>query len=193
MAKIILCFLATFLVLTSSHANQPQKMNGWILRKHNGELHLNLKNGQKIKISPASREVSQILKNLSTGDMIYTTAIAKDKVYDILRIDYIGLRKMLGLWISNDNTLYDFRNFEEMEKIRFEGEPQRAISEKYNYSLSPTDNASYDFIYSNKNKVELASLVPDFDSPNKAFIVLIDEETGETEEIVELRLVNRRK
>ncbi|MNT28042.1 hypothetical protein D3C72_1637010 [compost metagenome] len=124
------------------------------------------------------------MKKLSSGDLINGTGIVQYKSNKLVleTIDYVGLRRMLGKWISNDGLL-QVKNFSEM-KFYPHNSPSSPtpsglvlsdVPITFRYSLTPADGKAWVMFLSDSSKTVFTTI--QINGAN-ATLKTFDSETG---------------
>jgi hypothetical protein len=162
----LLIFVLT--LCCSAWAIASTAVSGTIQR--NGDVFLlRLENlGSVYQIDSSSPEVIESLTKLSTGDTLSGTGTIPYKSNKIIleTIDYVGLRRMLGKWISNDGLL-QVKNFSEMKFYPHTvpgastNQTRIGLSEvptTYQYSVTPAEGKAWVMFLSDSNKTVFATI-----------------------------------
>lgn len=133
--------------------------------------------------------ISTYLNKLKTGDYVSIDGSKNDleKTLIVNSINYIGLKDLLGFWMSDDNSLcFNFVDFTEFSVYQQSSEKKCLISTKksYTYFVSPTTN-SWALLFGN----EQISYVGDLKvgSPRSIQITLYDSLSGNALRYLHLR------
>lgn len=188
--SFLLTFIISFFLLISQA--YAENISGFITFDGKGYIFIDSSTQQRFELKPANVSASSDLKKLSNFDSITgkATLMGKGKEYPILlldSIDFVGLRKLLGMWKS-ESTILDFIDYNEMS-FYFPNEIFKNTKKRtmYRYSVSPKPGESWRVFFSDDNSVVLGSLVI---KGQTATIELYDSETGETAKTYSLTKVN---
>ena len=161
----ILFFVLTF--CCSTWAIASNSVSGIIQRNGDAYYLRDEESGIVYQIESSSTEVADSLRKLSSGDLINGTGIVQYKSNRLIleTIDYVGLRRMLGKWISNDGLL-QVKNFSEM-KFYPHNSPTSptptglVLSDSpitFRYSLTPADGKAWVLFLSDSSKTTFATI-----------------------------------
>lgn len=141
-------------------------------------------------VLPKNYEVLSQLKKLTPGDEI--TASGDKNLVDcsltLESVDYVGLRRLLGMWLSNEALIKvkDFKSlsFYPLERVSSVGnsrptsdvlsaDPAKAVD--YTYSLTPTEGKEWVVFLSDSTKTVFATISL---SKGSAVMKFFDSESG---------------
>lgn len=147
-----------------------------------------------LRVSTQSRDVQKILNRLEEGDSIVATGDTKTDLglIDIQSIDFVGLRKMLGVWNStNARGILEFKTYSEM-KVYSVGAPVAGPAaglprtRSFKYTLSPTGNDDWVLFMSDDSATKMGFLRL---QQNDATISMLDSSTGDISQVLRLQKV----
>ena len=113
------------------------------------------------KVISNSAEVSNALSKLRNGDFISGQGRHHLGSQSIVlnSIDYVGLKKILGHWVSKDQITYYFKDYENLHLSA----PILNAPNKWTYRISPGLNDNWSVIFLDENSVKIGEL--DFKTP----------------------------
>ncbi len=167
------------LILLFSLHSLGESVQGTIERDPSGVL-IKIKR-QRYNIH-SSHPIDQILKKLDTGDLI--SAQGKiDKSSDSIRItqiNFVGLRRLLGSWYTENQDIFNFINYSELElytqKIARALVSNKTPIHNYKYSMVPSKGETWSLFVIDRKKVTVGTLRFVHDQIE---INLLNQKTGE--------------
>lgn len=186
-----LLILACSLLSFSAHA---ENISGYVTVGENGYSFINSSTQKSYELKPANQSTSEDLKKLSNFDSLTGKAsILRINSKDVMlleSVDFVGLRRLLGLWKSK-GTVLEFVDYNEVSfyfpNNRKKNFKMPTKKNRYRYSVSPTTTDSWRVFFADDDSVVLGSLNI---QGSKAVIELYDTETGQTTETYSLEKVN---
>lgn len=113
------------------------------------------------RIVTSEPEDAVTLSQLSAGDRISGHGVLNPvhRTLIVQSIDFVGLRKLLGPWLTTDGVLH-FQDFDTMTV-----QPLSGQKTPYHYSLTPSENGEWVMFLSDSRRTILATLR--FDADNR--------------------------
>lgn len=164
MKYILLLFVTFSLQITSGLAYGAQVFSGFLIRE-GCDFSFTPKNSAiTYQVEALNYDVLDSLTRLDNGDFIsgsgrFDTA---QKKLSIQSIDYVGLQKLLGSWISTDGTIV-FKDFSTMRFLpRIRGLNMDAhwkqYQKEFRYSISPKDRNEWALFMSDNMNTSFATV-----------------------------------
>jgi hypothetical protein len=182
--------LVSLLFFSFTGSAEVVVLSGFVSKKENGYVLVEEKTSKRYDLRALNSETIESLKHLKHYDYISGYGEVKDNQIVLLEsIDYVGLRRLLGLWHSADNVLnfVSFRSVKVVEQLQFIGDLGILDVFKestYDYAISPGSGGSWRVFFSDSDSVILASLTLSAKS-DEARLELYDSSTGDiTKELV---------
>ncbi len=163
--------------------------------KSSGQYYFKDFSSQEIlKLSPKDRFVRQDLARLDSGDALMGSGYI-DRSQEVLffsAVHFVGLAKMLGIWRSDSNTLFEFVDFNKFNIYEPKNEvavtsnrPSRYLPIKsYQYSVAPNAQEKWSILINDDTSINAGRL----EVTNSTLAIdLIDPNTGEVERTLILR------
>jgi hypothetical protein len=141
--------------------------------------------GNIYPIESGAPDVEESLKKLSTGDLISGSGVFTDSGKISLEyIDYVGLRRMLGKWISSDGLL-QVKNFSEMKFYPHTNSDTETtvpmtlanVPKTFQYSVTPSGGKAWVLFLSDANAKTTTFATIQINGAN-ATLKTFDSETG---------------
>ncbi|MCE3010806.1 MAG: hypothetical protein LW875_09355 [Proteobacteria bacterium] len=184
-----LTVLSLLFVSLTSHG-EIALLSGFVSKKENGYVLVEEKTSKRYDLRALNSETIENLKHLKHYDYISGYGEIKDNQVVLLEsIDYVGLRRILGLWQSTENVLnfVSFRSVKIVEQLQFIsdlGILDLLKEGTYDYAISPGSNGSWRVFFSDSSSVILASLTLSAKS-DEARLEVYNSSTGEiTKELI---------
>jgi hypothetical protein len=144
-------------------------------------------------LEPRDADTSKQLAKLNTGDLLSATGTLTQKSHMIVdSIDFVGLKKLLGLWKSEESVF----NFKDFSTVQFyslsDPDPQDAYPSNkiklynFKYSLGPSSGDTWKLFFTDDRSVILTSI--EFQK-NSAKLMVFDSETGEERGTINLQKI----
>lgn len=159
-------------------------------------VYLNLNSKcSKYLIETTTVDASQNLKKLNTGDTLTGTGILDHEncIAAVSNIDYVGLKKMLGYWYSNDGII-NVKDFECMSYYQinlkgYQNAPEYTVANpiNYRYSVTPSDGREWVLFLSDATSTSFATI--QF-SKATATMKIYDSESGKINKVLKLKKWN---
>ncbi|MEI7973065.1 MAG: hypothetical protein WCH11_01725 [Bdellovibrio sp.] len=100
-------------------------------------------------LSFSNSEVIEQIRKLSPNDWVGAYAHLEDGVLHLVSVEFVGLRSLLGSWVASDQTIFLFKDFQNMQwGPRSEGM----------YTLLPTRSGAWTLIVSHSRGFKSAEL-----------------------------------
>ncbi len=180
-------FFALF-ILTFTGTAFAESFNGVLTKTQNDTfISLTKNSSQLFKVKSVTVEASDSLQKLETGDLISANGNidTTNRVIQLESIDYVGLKKILGLWVS-DSNLMNFSTFNNLsiypllsKKRLLAASPKTDLQ----YSVAPYKGNEWAVFLSSKTSTIFATIVVDNDS---AVMKIFDTDTGENTRTIRL-------
>ncbi|HWU44733.1 MAG TPA: hypothetical protein VN132_14875 [Bdellovibrio sp.] len=188
----ILLFVLTFVMATGTIAAQP--LRGTLL-KSGQDLFLQSNDAcGKYRIDSKNDDVTNILIKLAPGDSVNATGdFDTDKcVAAIESIDYVGLKRFLGNWISKEGliTVHDFSTLSLYPAVPspINNDPAAKSSnfsvfkpQEYKYSVTPSDGKEWVLFLSDTQSTTFATI--QF-AKEAAVVKIYDSENGNVNKVL---------
>ena len=145
--------LLLLLAFSEAHAT---KILGLVKHKSN-QICLHIAETNKTyKLMAQTAEVQKSLDKLKDGDLISGQGQLKlvNNTIALNSINYVGLKKILGLWISKDQFNYDFKDYENLSLSA----PILSQANDITYRVTPGDNDNWSIIFLNSNSVKVGKI-----------------------------------
>lgn len=182
----VLLFVLTFVSSTMAVAAQP--VSGIIARKGQDILLQSNDACSFYRLDTKNSDAQVALEKLSPGDSLLTASGLFDKdacVVSIDSVDYVGLKKMLGNWISKEGliSVHDFKTLSfypeaktDLKRV-FEKPDDFTVgkSVQYTYSVTPSDGKEWVMFLSDTESTTFATI--QF-SKDVAIMKLYDSDNG---------------
>lgn len=165
---------------------------------------ISIKDGQKYftpsttpnvvwKLDGLSDEVKTQLGSLQDGDFLSATGeLTKlDQTAYVETVDFVGLKRILGRWVSKDGTSIVFKDFrsaevEQQQPLPWNPDDERKVD--LVYTILPLKAADWSLLMSNRKTVRVGTLqIHDSDLT----IQLVDQTTGKITEDISLSPSNQ--
>ncbi len=150
---------------TKARDFRQQQISGFIIRKSGSNRYFLKALGQEWIIDTNSTETAAHLQRMGDGDLLIGIGSFQEaqKVISLSAVDFVGLRRILGVWASSTD-LVNFLDFQSMSLIRRnlpalrDESPER--TENYIYTMSPasTINDHWILILSDDRSERLATM-----------------------------------
>lgn len=127
-------------------------------------------------VLPLTQEVKKTLTRLQSGDRIQLKATREDKRLLVQEILFVGLKRLVGLWISESSAL-NFPNYQDLFLFATFRRHNIHSPLKFQYTLSPADHDKWVMIFSEEKsaRTEIAVILVEFHGITVDYI--IDEKT----------------
>jgi hypothetical protein len=164
--RILFFVLTVFSSMTSLAASQ---FSGVLVKDHNSYFLTSVTGCKRFAVSSTDNDVNQNLKKMDAGDLITATGtLDTDKcTADVNSIDYVGLKKMLGVWYSDEGlfTVTDYSNLSYYPLSSKDLPPSNNTTDfqklqpiNYQYSMTPSDGAEWVIFLTDKTQTSLATI-----------------------------------
>ena len=159
--KYIIFLFATFYIQLVLGA---EAFNGFLFKKGN-EFFFNPQNSKLVyEVYALNTDVNESLNRLDNGDFISGSGTLDPQCnkINIQSIDYVGLQKLLGPWITGDGTLV-FKDFSTMRFTPRFGELKvdtrlSWYQKEFHYSISPKDSNEWALFMSDDTNTTFATV-----------------------------------
>ncbi|WII70881.1 hypothetical protein QJS83_10455 [Bdellovibrio sp. 22V] len=185
-------FLLFVLSLVSTcMASAATPVSGTVVKDPSG-VYLLADNGcYRYLVDTKSEDAAESLRKLASGDTITASGLLdKDTCTAVIEsIDYVGLKKMLGYWYSQEGviTVRDFKslNFYPINMKDFQNGSAISVVEpvRYTYSITPSGGKEWVLFLSDSTSTTFATI--QFNKSN-ATMKIYDSETGNINKILRL-------
>jgi hypothetical protein len=152
----------SFLFLLISFHAKAASINGSIERDSSKELKIRLLDSMNSSflVHTFEKSVESILNKLDSGDVFQGSGYIQElpngqQVLLLESIDFVGIRNLLGTWVSN-STLVDFQNF---NTVRFQIQSDSGATwSEFTYSLGPSESSGWMIFLRGPYSVSLGSI-----------------------------------
>ena len=113
---------------------------------------------QKIQISAAKTPTNETLRKLKTGDFISGEGHISGSKVTFKKIENVGLKKILGAWVSPTKEKYFFQDFNVLKLIP----PNDTLNDKaltFSYSILPAKGKGWQIVFLSDNNVQVGRLI----------------------------------
>lgn len=176
------------LIFTFTKTALAESFNG-VLTKTQSDTFITITKDstQLFKVKAVTVEATDSMQKLETGDLISANGNidCDNKVIQLESIDYVGLKKILGLWVS-DSNLMNFSTFNNLsiypllsKKRLLAASPKTDLQ----YSVAPYKGNEWAVFLSSKTSTIFATIAVDNDS---AVMKIFDTDTGENTRTIRL-------
>lgn len=100
-------------------------------------------------IIPRRASLQQDLNEMETGDFLQAKidpAFSKPKYFFLSEIHFVGLKRLLGLWVTDDGSVVNIANFSDWIVYPNRPGPKVAAMEKFNYTLAPDSGPGWSIL-----------------------------------------------
>lgn len=155
--------LSFILLVLSLNLHAEEKIQGFIVKKEDA-IFLTIEPGKTYSLEATAIQDSNSLRELESGDFIVGAGDIIGESIKMESLHFVGLRKIIGLWRTDDWELFEFRNFEDLlllwPELATEGifKPSPIKSKSYNYTLAPATAPFWSMILVSDTSVDLARL-----------------------------------
>lgn len=160
------------------------KIEGRILKSGSELFLLPLHHSQALPLRAQLDADQSTLRRLETGDYIQGQGKISDQGVEIEALYFIGLKKLLGVWRSQDWELFEFRSFEDLllywptSRTTNHHSPRTPHRIKnYSYRLAPSPHPHWSMLLVDKDSVDVARVLF---LDNQLYVELMDRKNGST-------------
>ncbi len=149
-------FLISALLLTSFYT-WAAPINGVISFKENKVCLFFSQTNKTYIIEAQTPEVESHLKKLKAGDMVNGQGrmdLLQNKV-SLNSINYVGLKKLIGHWVSQDQFNYFFKDYENLSVSA----PILSQANYWTYRVSPGDHDDWSIIFLNQDSAKVGKMM----------------------------------
>lgn len=143
-----------------------------------------------VRATSDREDVNNTLKRLGNGDSIVGTATfdSSGRWVKIESIDFVGLRRLIGLWNTTNTTgLMNFRSYQDLNVIMLaQGEGPGLVTTKkeFKYTVTPATGDDWVLFLSDARETQMGLM--DL-KDGAARITLLNPQTGDVAHIIELQ------
>ena len=156
-----------------------------LINIENNKFFLLSENSTKLEVKPLNQTTSLNLQRLNTGDFLMGTGEILNGNIVLQSIDFVGLKKLLGLWSSPTSWL-NFESFSSVTVLFPNDIRPTSKSVTLQYSISPANQNTWRIFFSDEKSVALAILKL---KEGTAEIQFLNSNTGEPSKLIELEKV----
>ncbi|WP_413613398.1 hypothetical protein [Bdellovibrio sp. HCB-110] len=175
----------------SSVALSVQPISGTIERDSTGVY---LRSGDRCPryvVNTKSEDASLSIRKLSSGDTVTASGLLDVETCTVVieSVDYVGLRKMLGYWYSQDGiiTVRDFDSLSfypiNLKDFQNGADYRTADPINYRYSVTPSEGKEWVVFLSDTTSTTFATI--QFNKGN-ATMKIYDSETGDVKKVLRM-------
>lgn len=164
-------FLINLVIIVFSLSASAEVIQGVLAKTSDGYFVQHPQTQSWVKVVPIASAVNQDLEKLDDGDFLTGSGTFSLTQLTLNSIEWVGLKKVIGQWLSTQREFYDFVDF---TKLRLwviitddDGSPVRRRWD-LEYSVSPNDGNDWLLYLTNRQKVVLG--VMQFDPKNRLTI-----------------------
>jgi hypothetical protein len=174
MHRIISLFVVATICSVSCFA---EEISGIYFREKGLNFLFHPKKNKRFLLITSTEESTQAVSQLQSADLVYGTGEIAGDTFFMNSVDVVGLRQLLGKWISL-HTQLDFLNFNSVTvRQHVKLAPQQPILKTLQYVVTPgPEKFEWRVFFSDDKSVTLASLAL---SGRIAQFDFYDENTGE--------------
>lgn len=184
--KKLIFYISTLLIFISFPV-LAEKFSGFVSIEKN-QLYLVMKNAKesssnRFLIHSLNQETQNSLSKLRDRDLITGVGtFTKDNSILVEGIDFVGLRQLLGVWVS-DAAWVNFKDFTTVN-VYYQDEGTQKSQLEYSVTTGSVDtNYDWTIFFAGDNNVIVAGLIL---NKQKATFQFFDAETGQTTKKIEL-------
>lgn len=184
-------FASVLLIASTAFADG---VTGTISRNVFQQLYLVAQDGVQYKVSSRATDVLKTLNRLENGDSVVATG-RMDRVnfnVDIESIDFVGLRKIIGLWNTmNAKGMMQFKSYSDVNVYSYALQNSGGSSvvrshKNFKYTVSPANNGDWVMFLSDDSSTQMGFLnIRD----SEATISLLNSQTGDVSSVIRLRKI----
>jgi hypothetical protein len=145
---VILIFFFSFPALAESYSGYVSIFKNRVFTVLEGS-------NKKYELIAYTEDTISSLKKLKDRDYITVFGSKSDSTILVESIDFVGLRQLLGLWVSN-NTWLNFRDFNNVNVYWQDVNTTQKVL--YEYSISPDPGKNWKIFFAGNNEVVIADL-----------------------------------
>ncbi|MEN0057340.1 MAG: hypothetical protein AAGB31_00790 [Bdellovibrio sp.] len=160
-------FAFVLIVITSSFASAFQSLSGTVTRT-SSDLYIVISNAHcsRYLLVGANEDADNSIRKLSAGDILTASGTLHESTCkaSLTSVDYVGLKKLLGYWYSNEGifTVRDFNymSFYPMNIKNAQSDPEYYTGDpiSYRYSITPSEGKEWVMFLSDKESTTFATL-----------------------------------
>lgn len=178
-------------LVVSSVALSAQPLVGTIERD-GANIYLRVGNKcARYLISSKSEDAAEVIRKLSSGDTLTATGLLDSETCTAVveSVDYVGLKKMLGYWYSQDGimTVRDFDSLSfypiNLKDFQNGADYRTADPINYRYSVTPAEGKEWVMFLSDNTSTTFATIRF---SKASATMKIYDSETGDIKKVLRL-------
>lgn len=147
--------LLTTVLLTLSAQAAP--VGGFLVVEKDQYSFVEIKSNRKTPIRPTKLATVEALKKLKNMDYFQGQGEFVNNELLLESVDFVGLRRLLGLWTADENSVLDFQDYSRVMIYRsfLNLMAPRALLQ---YSIAPSAGADWRIFFTDENSVVLAAL-----------------------------------
>lgn len=182
-----LLFLIVF-ALTAGIRTEAASISGFILTDRDQFFFVPSDRNIKYQIKALTQGAIEGLKKLQSTDFVQGQGEFRDRELLLESIDFVGLRRLLGVWTAGAQSIFDFQDYSRVVvyKSFFNVMAQKA---RLQYTVAPSYGDDWRVFFTDENSVVLATLAF---TGQHAVLQFIDVETGDYTKTIELTRDPRR-
>jgi hypothetical protein len=133
-------------------------VGGFVAIDRDQYTYIDMQTNRRYTIRPVKSDTVESLKKLKNLDYFQGQGELQGNVLLLDTIDFVGLRRLLGLWTADATSILDFQDYSKVIVYRTflnVATPRAALQ----YSIAPASGADWRIFFTDENSVVLASLV----------------------------------
>ncbi|MCB0385884.1 MAG: hypothetical protein KDD43_10870 [Bdellovibrionales bacterium] len=144
--------------------------------------------GKEYQVFTRNPHVMDDLSKLETGDYVSGKGwiYAVNGTLEMTTVEFVGLKKLLGIWRTSTWEVFDFKNFSRLDL--YEPSTTKALNviqlRSLRYTVAPDGGSAWSILIVDSNSVDVGSLSV---SPESIQIDLFDPQTGDVAKTIQLK------
>lgn len=163
--------------------SKAETVNGFIVRGSLGWSLVSADDQNQWSVIPNDDNVLDSLNKLKSRDYIVGQGSVSSGTIRLETIDFVGLRNLLGLWIS-DSTWFNFKTFTQANIYWGVDDSSAVTPIRMQYSVAPGATKAWQIFFSDDKLVQIASLKIEND---EAMLEFYNPDTGDVVKTLNLR------
>ena len=161
---------------------QAASLNGFVTLVRDQYTYIDPQTNRRFTIKPTKVDTQESLKKLKNLDFFQGQGDFSGDDLLLDTIDFVGLRRLLGLWTADSSAIMDFQNYSKVVVYRSPILPSTSKS-LLQYSIAPSSGTDWKIFFTDDKDVLLASLVL---QDARASLKFFDLQSGEVVKTVEM-------
>lgn len=130
-------FLLKASLLLLSNLASAAEVSG-ILHHLNGQMWIEQKSGARLRLQPDNRVIRANLRQLAPEDYLAVSGTILNNDMRVFEVQFVGLKKLLGVWLSHDDSIIDIQSFHHLLWHQSKKSPTTLEAPyKIEYALAP--------------------------------------------------------